>query len=184
MHKSTVNNVHINGIVTRQEVNEDASSYELTIEANSIPTKVSLERAIWENFQNQFPGQVSVSISGQLQTAKTEGSKYSVKGNSVACFRNYLGNQAEISFDGTVKLRKKFDFNTDSKLFLKRLLLSTDIAEQRPVTFEAMALRSCAPYFDEIDEGEKLQIKANFVKDDSGNPPFWRIKSRPAVLIE
>ena len=149
-----------------------------------LPIPVLVEKGQWEKFKSDFPAKYkSVTISGQLQTYRDEeGTHYAIKAGerAINCFHNILHqtlDESESQFHGVVKLERKFDFDTSSNLYLKRLLFRTNSAH--PVFFEAMALRGAAPFFDNINEGDCLYLRANYVLDKSGNPPYWRIKHKP-----
>ena len=181
------NNVHVSGYV-QSEKEHDSKNYQLIvgIETNNqiLPVTVIVEKEQWEKFKSDFPAKYkSATISGQLQAFRDEtGTHYAIKAGerSINCFHNILNqalDESESQFHGRVRLERKFDFDTSSNLYLKRLLFRTDSVH--PVFFEAMALRGAAPFFDNINEGDCMYLRANYVLDKSGKPPYWRIKHKP-----
>lgn len=177
------NNVHVSGIVLNEEI---ITSSEIKIvigieEALTFP--VVIQKKSWEKFKKIYPECKSVTFFGQLRTfRKSTGSiEYSIEASSVSCFHNILQdsllNESGSQFHGIVTLQKKFDFEPESKLFLKRMVFKTD---DRPVYLEATALRSIAPYFEDINEGEKMILRANYMFDN--HQPYWRIKHRPVLI--
>lgn len=181
------NNVHVSGQLI-EERTLSPSTVQILIgvkQANGeVPFNVVIDQEQWKKFKNDFPGKYnSVTVSGQLQAHRdTNGMNYSIKaGNgSITRFHNILQDYESVSqFYGPVILEKKFDFDTTSNLYLRRMVFKT--CTNHPVYFEAMALRGAVPYFDDINEGDRLILKANFVKDANGKPPYWRIKRKPQV---
>jgi len=172
------NNVHVSGIVKgEQALTPKESQLEVSIKGLIITIKI--ETALWEKFKQSYPEHDSVTFSGQLQWFR-EG--YVVKANAVSCFHNVLKDVMDDSicqFYGKVTMEKKFDFNTNS-LLLKRMVFETE--DPSPVKFEGVALRGISPYFDNVQEGETLVIKANLVSDKNGRPAYWRIKNRPELI--
>ena len=176
-----MNNVHVSGNVLAEKVLNSKSQLEVGIETgnNVIPITAIVKNAQWEKFKKDYPDRHNaVTISGQLQILRDG---YVVQADSITCFHNILQdelNESGCQFHGRVRLKKKFDFDTKSNLFLKRLILETDSAQ--PVRIEAMALRGAASSFEEIEEGQELFVKANLVMDNQGDhPPYWRIDHQP-----
>lgn len=186
------NNVRVSGQLVKEEsINERIDIVRLIVGIETkgiiLPVPVLIDTEQWETFKEDFPDKYySVKVSGQLKAFRTqEGTQYIIKAGekSISCFHNVLHSsldESESQFFGVVTLKKKFDFDTNTKLYLKRMLFETDT--RHPTVFEAMALRSSAPYFDNINEGDQLLLRANFVLDKNGNPPYWRIKHRPEIL--
>lgn len=184
------NNVHVSGLVISERV-IDTKTVKVTVGINAndtvLPVVTIVDDLAWEKFKDSFPNTyTSVTISGQLQSVRDDqgATLYSIRANSISCFHNVLAetlDETVSQFHGVVILKRKFDFDTASKLYLKRMLFET-IHPERPAVFEAMALRGAAPYFDSFKEGEKMVLKANYVIDKSGKPPYWRIKHQPESL--
>lgn len=186
------NNVHVSGQVL-QEVRTDSGCVNLmigvaTADINTLlPIWATVDVEKWKLFKSNFPDFSSVTISGQLQYRQNPihpGEKVPyIIGESVSCFHNELADlldESKSEFRGVVRLRKKFNFGGSSSLHLIRMLFETTSTPS--VSFEATALRGAAPYFDEIGEGEKVFLKADYVLDQNGNPPYWRIKHRPEAI--
>jgi len=174
------NNVHVSGIVMEEEALTSKESQLRVGIKDDLNLTVKIENVLWEKFKQSHPEHDGVTFSGQLQWFR-EG--YVIKANAVTCFYNVLKDVMDDSvcqFYGKVTLQRKFDFNTNH-LYLKRMVFETD--NPSPVKFEGVALRGISPYFDDIQEGENLIIKANLVSDKNGRPPYWRIKSQPELLI-
>lgn len=183
------NNVHVSGKVLAEE-RFLQGFYHVTIGINSsnslLTVIVQIDAPQWEQFKQEFPDKCnSVTISGRLRTLRIgDNIQYIIQAgkNSISCFHNFFDDESGSQFYGLVKLRKKFDFDTKSKMYLKRLVFEICDSTTRNVYFEAIALRGTAPYFDNIEEGEIMFLKASFVIDENGNPPYWRIKHQPELI--
>lgn len=173
------NNVQVSGELKDFHTNDEFA--QLLLE-NPIPIVVIIPLTIWNKFNFSHPEEKNLSLSGVLDK-ENKTNEYVVKivnDNSISCFHNLLGNEAETTFSGSVILKKKFDFNTDSKMYLKRMIFET--IDFEPITFEAVAIRSIVSYFDNIEEGTKLKIKASFTLSKDGLPPYWRITNKPIIV--
>ena len=185
------NNVHVSGNVLGERYLKN-NTVQITVgiqnEKFSLPINVLAPAETWKKFKAEFPeNSDSVTISGKLLTKRSQvdgALKYLIKANSITCFHNILQDsldESETAFHGLVRLKKKIKFDNNSNLYLNRMvfeIVDNDLIKQ-PVIFEARALRGAAPYFDNIQEGEELVLRANYVKDRSDNPPYWKIKHRP-----
>lgn len=182
------NNVHVSGnLISESQLS--SSKVQLLIKTENLqkmPIIAIVGREQWESFKKAFPDSYeSISVSGTL--TKTYGLNHQVKyiihvnnNNSISCFHSIKGlNESNMEFYGTVRLIKKLDFNLESNLYLKKIVLET--TDESPIKFEVTVLRSVAHYFDEIEEGTLLKAKANYVSD-SAHPPTWRMTSKPMVL--
>lgn len=177
------NNVHVSGILSKERVNDKEVSLEISICNTQI--KSVIERCIWEKYKDQFPNEYqSLTISGVLQSERNDEGrlKYIIKAANIGHFHNVLVEELDersSQFCGLVKLKKKFDFDTSSKLLLKRLLFETISSEKQ--VLEAVALRGIVPYFDNIQEGSVLMLKADYVADKNGNQ-YWRVNHIPEFI--
>ena len=185
------NNIHVNGYVQKEIYFSESNFVLITVGVpvndKLLQIQVITDKQYWENFKKSFPKNYnSISVSGKLKTNRNAAtSDYIIQANSISCFHNLLGDnfdETEATFHGIVKLKKKFEFGTNSKLYLKKMVFETVDIAKKNVTFEAMALRSAAPYFDTIEEGEEIVLKADYTLDKNGNPPYWRIKCRPELV--
>ena len=188
--RKMVNNVHVSGkIINKKILNEKFIQLELGIESNEkiipISTKILLKE--WNRLIKSFPEIQSISISGTLfkdYEPEYDEEKYiikTLKTNSLSCFHNLLSdslNESKICFYGPVTLQKKLNYTTNSQLILKRMIFETE----ENVVFEATAIRSLALFFDNIEEGAKLLLKANYIIDKKGFAPYWIIKHYPEQI--
>ena len=184
---SQKNNVHINGTLI-SEYNLSSSKVKLLIKTENLkqlPIIAIIGRKQWEGFKKAFPNSYkSLSISGILtKISNSNEVKYLINvtnDNSISCFHSIKElNESGLDFSGTVKLIKKLDFTLESKLFLKKIILET--TSEPPIKFEVTVLRSVAHYFDEIEEGTILKIKASYVCDLT-HPPCWKMNSIPEII--
>ena len=182
------NNVHVSGKLIREGEtfgNIIQLIIGITVAEKILPVTVEVQKNYWETFKANFPDRYkSVSVSGILNAERIDGNMtykvFVTEPTSISCFNNILNgslNETQTVFYGPVRLKKKFDFDTESKLYLKRMIFETAEKGQNPTSFEAVALRSAAPYFDEINEGEMLLLRANYVLDKKKEdyPPYWRV---------
>lgn len=169
------NNVQISGEILSSEDKKNTIFLLIGISRDLIPIKVIIDRLLWENFKKNFPEAKSITVNGQLISKKGE---FAIKTSQIRLFHNDLSevlDESGINFHGKVQLSKKFDFQPKNHLYLKRMIFKTDIS-----SFEATALRSIATFFNDIEEGDTIILKATYVIDQSQkNPPYWRIQQKP-----
>lgn len=190
------NNVQVSGCVFREDVaTTNTTQIMVGIENLKIPVLVNTKE--WEHFKEQYPDNyTSITVSGELKKYWNDARyEYMIKAGdacSLNCFHNVLQgylDESKIQFQGVVRL-KGCDPNVEedgenqksepSRLYLKRLIFETD--SQYPVSFEAIALRKVVPYFEEIKEGSRLFLKADYIVDREGYPPYWKVKAIPKVI--
>ena len=63
-------------------------------------------------------------------------------------------------------------------MYLKRMVFET-IGSGSPIIFEAIALRSIAPHFDEIEEGAEFTLRAIYISNNDDHAPYWKITHSP-----
>lgn len=179
------NNVHISGNLVKETEKKEGK----TILEMASPTHISamVEAEQWDRFKSEYPNIKTISLSGILNRQIVNGNTTYfinvINDNSICCFHNLLDDDFDLKtrFSGAVRLKKKFNFDIESHMYLKRLIFET-IGSGIPTTFEAVALRSIAPYFDEIEEGDELILKAIYVSTDDGYNPYWRITNKPVLI--
>ena len=179
------NNVHISGSLIR-EVEKKEGKMLLEI---ASPTQINaiVEAKKWYKFKSEYPNIQTISVSGILNKKILDGTVVYivnvVNDNSIGCFHNIFDNDFDFktNFFGTVILKKKFQFETESNMYLKRMVFETT-GSGLPTTFEAVALRSFASYFDEIEEESKLILKAVYVSKNDGYDPYWKITNKPILI--
>ena len=185
MSNATRNNVHVSGKVLQEnQVTPYTTHLIVGINDNlSIPVLVQCEQ--WERFKENSSDTSAVTISGKLKEYQdSDQYRFAIDAKgfhsmNLTCFQNLLKDyldESGIYFEGPVRLLSKSDYNTDSELLLKNLTFET--CTRYPIVFEAVALRKLAPFFDKIEEGTKLYIKADLFRK---YPPYWRVKAIPKI---
>lgn len=179
------NNIFASGDLLEERCFDSVSTL-LTVDINNgsdiiLPVLTLVDLKDWERFKESFPNNYkSVTVHGQIK--KNASNQFFIEANGLCCFHNLLKMEAASEFSGIVRLKKKFNFDTSSRLYLKRMVFETMPYKSSPVCFEATALRGIAPYFDEIEEGDIMYLKASYVTDSNGNPPYWRVRHKPEVI--
>ena len=178
------NNVHVSGILLYEE-KIDYITTRLTLQTKTtdnkiIPVKVIVATNDWESFKMKCPNNYnSISVDGFLDR---KGKETIIKGTFIGCFFNILEgtlNETGTKFYGPATLKKKLDFGNNANLFVRRMAFETT----NGVILETIAMRSSAPYFDQINEGDRILLKASYVADKKEDfPPYWRISHRPELL--
>lgn len=181
------NNIFASGDLLEERCLDSVSTL-LTVNINNddniaLPVMTLVDLKEWEKFKKAFPSDYkSLTVHGQIKK-NASNHQFFIEANGICCFHNLLEMEAESEFSGIVRLKKKFNFDTSSRLYLKRMVFETlPYLNGSPVSFEATALRGIAPYFDEIKEGDIMYLKANYVTDSNGNPPYWRVRHKPEVI--
>lgn len=187
------NNVQISGQILREDVLERNVQVMVGIDNLSTAVPVLISQKVWNKFKDNFSEEPkSITVSGELNDYWVNRDfDFAIKANrknSVICFHNMLQeylDESGIKFEGIVKLKAKIGFDSDSSLLVKRMLFET--VSKYPVTFAATALRKFAPYFDDLEPGTELVIKADYVpltgKDDCCHKYYWRIRSIPTLSL-
>ncbi len=187
------NNVHTSGYLISEEIGE----YNVRLVIGIIVLQKNLEVyadipiPIWEKYKSDFPRDFfSISVSGILKTEQNDDGtlkyiiKVTPKNGSVRHFDNVLEeslNETTLFFSGPVELKEKFDFNPKSNLFLKRMVFKT--VGCHSVFFEAMAFRRIAQYFESIQEGDIITLKANYTIDNNDcHLPYWKVNKPPTLI--
>ena len=175
------NNVHVNGELKWLDECDGSEFVKLRL-GNSTPIMATVPKRKWEEFQSKYPNERNLSISGVLNRLEDGNNLVSViNDNSIGLFHDVLGEGMETIpvFCGAVRLVKKFTFNTVTKLYLMRMIFTT--IDSTPTTFEAVAVRSIVPYFEKIEEGTTMYLKAMLMHDEKFHP-YWKITHKPITF--
>lgn len=174
------NNVHVNGELKRfEKIGTEFIGLQLE---NPVPILATVPIEQWNRFVSLYPEEKNLSLSGVLNRIENQNIINVVNDNSIGRFHNILGEvETEIKFKGDVKLLRKFPFSTESKLYLMRMVFLT--LDSNPTSFEAIAVRSIVPYFEEIKEGTKMELQASLMAEKSDRfQPYWRVTHRPVII--
>lgn len=180
------NNVEVSGIIVKDVESTNTTLLKVLVDSIDSTIDVSISSCTWENFKKAFPKNYkAVDICGVLAPSWGEkgDSMYAVNATSVTCFHNLLKpggfNGSLIKFRGKATLQKKFEFSTNSNLYLKKVALTTVPGN---VSLEVEAIRDASNYFNEIKEGDVLIVEAVFAQGAKDSYPCWRVKKRPVLF--
>lgn len=163
MKKILKNDVQVNGRIHLQTGSNEIYSIEIATEStNPYPLIITAksQQNIPENNLNKL-----IKVNGYLIENST------IQITSFSSFNEIFINN-ECRYSGKVKLIKKFSFSTKSNMYLLRCIFKTE----NEFDFQAVALRRKVKEFENISEGDSLNLSATYVVDNSGKPPYWKIK--------
>ena len=159
------NNVHVSGeLLTENPSGTTATRLMIGIPVDNstiLPVWALVNQIQWNKFKSEYNPRF-VTIAGQLQHISRNGEdcpciKATSTPTSITQFYNGLIpilDESKCQFHGAVVLKKKFDFDTPTKLYLKRIILES--CSNPSYTFEAVTLRGITSCFDNIQEGTSL----------------------------